>query len=185
MHCLFVFILFPDLHHRANWFILDVRPAFPRISAVLFFWFSVQEQLAVRTFIALDVGHLMGLDLDEYLRRWGYRSLSIRKMMGPGEKHTSGLVPVVLICTTSVYGRIINLCKGWKNGRRTFRTRDFAVVASPFAEVGSSADRWEYFQPLLAFRLDINELVYNFDRGTLKIKWLWGSTQRVSGLGTG
>jgi hypothetical protein len=130
--------LFFDLHYRANRLILDVRAALPRISAVMF---CVQEQLAVRTFIALDVGHLMRLDLDEYLRRWGYHSLSIREFMGPGERHTSGLVPVVLICTTSVCGMIINLCKGRKNGKCMFRTRDFAVVASPFAEVESSADR--------------------------------------------
>ena len=39
------------------------------------------------------------------------------------------------------------------------------------------------FQPPLAFRLDIKELVYSFDRGTLNIKWLGGTDEQKSEQG--
>ena len=50
------------------------------------------------------------------------------------------------------------------------RTRDLVtVVTPPWVEVTWPDCGWN-FQPPLAFKLDIKELVYSFDRGMLKIK---------------
>ena len=54
------------------------------------------------------------------------------------------------------------------NEMPTLRTCDFVSVESPLDLLDPGGN----FQPPLAFRLDINELVYSFDRGTPNIKWL-------------
>lgn len=58
----------------------------------------------------------------------------------------------------------------------TLRTCDFVSVESPLGLLDPSGT----FQPPLAFRLDINELVYSFDRGTPNIKWLGGTDEQKS-----
>ena len=51
-----------------------------------------------------------------------------------------------------------------------FHTRDLGPAPLLWASLAAPPDWLENFQPPLAFKLDIIEMVYSFDRGILKIK---------------
>ena len=62
------------------------------------------------------------------------------------------------------------------NEMPTLRACDCVSVESALSLLDPSRS----LQPHLAFRPDINELVYSFDRGTPNIKWLGGTDEQKS-----